>query len=122
MNKIILKPWGKEILLEKKRNYWIKKLFVRHGEKLSLQSHQERFEIWVVLSGKVEAIKGNSHFLLKAGDVFKVNKQEKHRIIGTRFIDSWILEIAFGRVRENDIVRFEDDYGRIKSVGDRVFH
>jgi len=111
-NKTILRPWGKYIILEKKRNYWIKKLFVRQGEKLSLQSHKGRFEIWIVLSGRIEVIKGNSHLLLKEGEFLKINKKEKHRITGLK--DSWILETAFGQMRENDIIRFKDDYGRIK--------
>lgn len=112
-NKTILKPWGKYVILEKKRDYWIKKLFVRQGEKLSLQSHKNRFEIWIVLSGRIEVMKGNSSLLLKEGDFLKINKKEKHRITGLK--DSWILETAFGQVRENDVIRFKDDYGRIKS-------
>jgi len=111
-NKTILRPWGKYIILEKKQDYWIKKLFVRQGEKLSLQSHKNRFEVWIVLSGRIEVIKGNSHLLLKGGEFVKINKKEKHRIIGLK--DSWILETAFGQMRENDIIRFKDDYGRIK--------
>ncbi|PIT91852.1 mannose-6-phosphate isomerase [Candidatus Jorgensenbacteria bacterium CG10_big_fil_rev_8_21_14_0_10_54_38] len=112
-NKTILKPWGKYILLEKKRDYWIKKLCVRQGARISLQSHKGRFEIWIVLSGSVEVMKGSSRLLLKEGDFLKINKKEKHRITGLK--DSWILEAAFGQVRENDIIRFKDDYGRIKS-------
>ncbi|MBU2564482.1 phosphomannose isomerase type II C-terminal cupin domain [Patescibacteria group bacterium] len=111
-NKTILKPWGKYVILEKKRDYWIKKLFVRQGEKLSLQSHKGRFEIWVVLSGRIEVIKGNSHLFLKEGEFVKINKKEKHRITGLE--NSWILETAFGQMRENDVIRFKDDYGRIK--------
>lgn len=111
-NKIILKPWGKYIILEKNQEYWIKKLFVRQEARLSLQSHEGRFEIWILLSSKAEVIKGDSHLLLKEGEFLKINKNEKHRIIGLK--DSWILEVAFGDLRENDIVRFEDDYGRIK--------
>jgi len=111
-NKTILKPWGKYIILEKKQDYWIKKLFVRQSEKLSLQSHKNRFEIWIVISGRIEIIKGNSRLLLKVGEFVKINKKEKHRITGLK--DSWILEIAFGQMRENDIIRFKDDYGRIK--------
>jgi len=112
-NKTILKPWGKYVILEKKRDYWIKKLFVRQGAGISLQSHKGRFEIWIVLSGKVEIIKGSSRFLLKEGEFLKIDKKEKHRITGLK--ESWILETAFGQVRENDIIRFKDDYGRIKS-------
>ncbi|MBU2529651.1 MAG: cupin domain-containing protein [Elusimicrobia bacterium] len=112
-NKTILKPWGKYVILEKKRDYWIKKLFVRQGAGISLQSHKGRFEIWIVLSGKVEIIKGSSRLKLKEGEFLKIDKKEKHRITGLK--ESWILETAFGQVRENDIIRFKDDYGRIKS-------
>lgn len=111
-NKTILRPWGKYVILEKKKDYWIKKLFVRQGEKLSLQSHKNRFEVWIVISGRIEVIKGNSRLLLKEGEFLKINKKEKHRITGLK--DSWILETAFGQMRENDIIRFKDDYGRIK--------
>jgi len=111
-NKTILRPWGKYVILEKKQNYWIKKLFVRQGEKLSLQSQKNRFEVWIVLSGRIEVIKGNSSLLFKEGEFLKINKKEKHRITGLK--DSWILETAFGQVRENDVIRFKDDYGRIK--------
>ncbi|OGC82215.1 MAG: hypothetical protein A2V81_00550 [Candidatus Abawacabacteria bacterium RBG_16_42_10] len=111
-NKVVLKPWGKYIILEKKPGYWIKKLFVRQGARTSLQSHKGRSEIWVVLSGRVEVVKGNSRLLLREGDFLEIDKKQKHRITGLQ--DSWILETAFGQVRENDITRFKDDYGRIK--------
>ena len=111
-NKTILKPWGKEIILEKKKNYCVKKLWVRQGEKLSLQSHKNRFEVWTVLTGKIEAQKGSSKILLEPGDFTKINKNEKHRITGLK--ESWVLEVAFGQVRQNDIIRFEDNYGRGK--------
>lgn len=111
-NKTILKPWGKYIILGKEQGYWIKKLFVRQEASISLQIHKGRFEIWIVLSGRVEVIKGNSRLKFKAGEFLKIDKKEKHRITGLK--DSWILEVAFGKARENDIIRFKDDYGRIK--------
>lgn len=111
-NKTILKPWGKYVILEKKPNFWIKKLFVRQGMRFSLQSHKGRDEIWVVISGEIDAVKGNSHFKIKEGEFLKINKNEKHRIAGIK--DSWILEVALGQVRERDNIRYQDDYGRIK--------
>ena len=111
-NKTILKPWGGYIVLEKKKGYWIKKLFVRRGARLSLQSHKHRSEIWIVLSGLVEAIKGSSRLKLKKGDFLKINKNEKHRMTGLK--NSWICEVALGKARERDIKRYQDDYGRIK--------
>jgi len=106
----ILKPWGKYVILEKKPAYWIKKLFVRKGESISLQSHKDRKEFWIILSGVVETVKGNSKSRLKIGEFLKINKKEKHRITG--LLDSCILEIAFGKPRERDIIRFKDKYGR----------
>jgi mannose-6-phosphate isomerase-like protein (cupin superfamily) len=111
-NKTILKPWGKYVILEKTSDYWVKKLFIRQGESLSLQSHQQRREFWVVLSGAVQAIKGKAKCKLGIGEFLKINKKEKHRITG--LADSWILEIALDKPRERDIIRFKDQYGRIK--------
>ncbi len=111
-NKIIVKPWGSYTLLEKKQGYWIKKLFVRKGARISLQSHKKRCEIWIVLSGNIEAVKGTAHLLLAEGAFLKIEKGEKHRITGLK--DSWVLEVAFGTMQEHDITRFDDDYGRIK--------
>lgn len=108
--RVIKKPWGEYVVIEKKRDYWIKELSVCKGEALSLQSHKYRNEIWVVLSGKIKVIKGKTPYLLKEGGVIKIDKKEKHRI--TALEKSLILETAFGRVREDDIIRFEDDYGR----------
>ncbi|MFA6254285.1 MAG: cupin domain-containing protein [Candidatus Paceibacterota bacterium] len=110
-NKTVLKPWGKEIIIEKRSDHWIKKLVVRQDAELSLQSHQDRTEIWIVLSGKIKVIKGSKQQTLKEGDFIKIDKKEKHRIIGLQ--DSVVLETALGRVRQNDITRFKDDYGRV---------
>ena len=111
-SKTVSKPWGRYVILEKSPNYWIKKLVVRKNESLSLQSHRGRTEFWLILSGKVEVIKGKSRRFLKAGEFVKIGKKEKHRITGIK--NSEILETAFGQVAERDIARFEDKYGRIK--------
>ena len=112
-NQPVIKPWGEYIVLEQNEGYWVKKLFVKEGARLSLQSHRDRAEIWVVLSGKIEAVKGDSRVELGEEECIKIEKNEKHRIAG--IADSWILEVAFGDAREDDITRFEDDYGRIES-------
>lgn len=105
------KPWGRYVVLEKKQGYWIKKLFVNKGAKLSLQSHKNRCEIWVVLFGKIEVVKGNSRIKLGEGGYLKINKKEKHRIIGLS--NACVLEVALGDVKEKDIVRYQDDYDRV---------
>lgn len=106
----IERPWGGYTILKKTNSYWVKKLFVHKDARLSLQSHEYREEIWYVLSGKIIARVGNSNHEAQAGDVVIVPKNTKHRITG--ITQACILEVAFGKTLERDIVRYEDDYGR----------
>lgn len=109
---VVKKPWGSYEVLEKKPGFWIKKIFVKAGKRLSLQSHKGRYENWIVLFGEVSAVKGSQNFIIKEGDCLRIEKEEKHRITGIK--NSCMLEVAFGKLSENDITRYEDDYGRIK--------
>lgn len=109
-NQSVIKPWGEYIVLEQKDGYWLKKIFVKKGARLSLQSHAGRTEVWVVLSGEIEAVKGDVRHTLHVGESITIEKNEKHRITGLE--DSWVLEAAFGELSEDDIIRYEDDYGR----------
>ena len=110
-NPMSMRPWGEYLVLEQTDRHWIKKLFVRGGEKISLQRHRDRSEVWVVLSGEITAIKGEAEIRCTAGDTVRIEKNEAHRIIA--HTDAWILEAAFGAPREEDIVRLEDAYGRV---------
>lgn len=106
-----LRPWGRFEILEQGPGYWIKKVFVRRGHRASLQSHKNRSEMWIVLSGKIRAIHGSTQKEVKKGEFFLVRKKEKHRFQG--ITDAVILEVAFGKVSESDIVRYQDDYDRV---------
>ena len=108
--KKVQKPWGWYEIIEKKPTYWIKKIFVKKGETLSLQSHNKRSETWIVLTGTIKAQKGKKIYTLKEGKNITIEKREKHRIHGVT--DSHVLEIALGQPREHDIIRYEDVYGR----------
>ena len=108
--KEVKKPWGKYAVLEQTPEHWIKKLYVDQGRQLSLQSHRHRTEIWVVLSGRIRVIKGDQTLILKKGEMVEIAKREKHRIAA--LASSCVLEVAFGQVSEDDIIRYEDDYGR----------
>ena len=78
--------------------------------RLSLQSHQYREEIWFILSGSIIAQIGSKKRRANPGDLLVIPKKIKHRITG--ITEAVILEVAFGKVLETDIVRYEDDYGR----------
>jgi mannose-6-phosphate isomerase-like protein (cupin superfamily) len=110
--KFVKRPWGGYIILEKRPGYWIKKLFINKGEQLSLQSHKNRGEVWIVLQGKIRAQKGRDFFILQKGECLRINKKEKHRI--SSLAGAVVLETAFGQPRESDIVRYKDKYGRDK--------
>lgn len=106
----VIKPWGKYVILEKNTKYWIKKLFINRGESLSLQSHRNRSENWLVLTGHIEVIKDKQKYTLNEGDYLAISRGEKHRITG--LTKACVLEVAFGLLQENDIIRYQDNYGR----------
>jgi mannose-6-phosphate isomerase-like protein (cupin superfamily) len=107
---MVPKPWGGYTVLKKNHGLWIKKLFIKKGERISLQSHELRTEVWVVISGEIEAQVGNARHVAGPDDVIVVGPHRKHRIAG--ITDACVMELAQGIVREHDIVRYEDDYGR----------
>lgn len=105
------RPWGWHlILVQIWQAAWIKVVFVKQGERLSLQTHENRSEVWIVLKGKVETIVGDKKHHLTLGRFVNIAKKQKHRLSGIK--DSHILELAFGKPTEDDIIRYEDDYGR----------
>lgn len=106
------KPWGSYSVLEEAKDYWIKKLYIKQGERLSLQSHKKRKEVWVVVSGTIKATKGEAEMELKTGGSLVIDRGEKHRIEGVE--DALVVEVAYGSADEEDITRYEDDYGREK--------
>lgn len=111
ISKFVRRPWGGFEVVEQRSNYWLKKLYVKAGEAFSLQSHKHRLEIWVVLKGRIKAVKGKRSLILKVGDSIAILPKEKHRILGVT--DACIFEAAFGKPLENDIIRYEDKYGRV---------
>lgn len=106
----IVRPWGGYTILKKSSLYWVKKLYVNRSKRLSLQSHMLRNEVWIVLSGEIIVQIGGKEKQIGAGEVVFIPKKRKHRITAVK--KSCILEVAFGRVLESDIVRYEDDFGR----------
>lgn len=110
--RIVSKPWGGYMILKKCRGLWVKKLFIRKGQRLSLQSHELRSEIWVVISGTVDAQIGNSHRLVGPDEVIFIAPNLRHRL--SAITDACVMEMAQGRVLEHDIVRYDDDYGRTR--------
>lgn len=115
-----VKPWGYYKVLKSGPGYWVKELFIEPGKRLSLQSHEERDEVWVCLSGEGLALLQNfpktlargATMPLRQGNQILVPRGWKHRIINNSRHPLIVLETATGNPVESDIVRYEDDYGR----------
>jgi mannose-1-phosphate guanylyltransferase/mannose-6-phosphate isomerase len=86
---------------------------VNPGQKLSLQLHHHRSEHWVVVSGTAEVELNGETLLLRQGESTFVRSGMRHRLINPGVIPLEVIEVQLGEyLEEDDIVRFEDDYGR----------
>lgn len=109
----VRKPWGSYTVLEKVSNRVVKRLEVYPGEKLSLQSHQNREEHWFVAEGRAEVQKGEEIFFLDRNETVFIPKATKHRLGNPDNVPLTVIEIQIGAcLDENDIIRYEDVYGR----------
>ena len=107
------RPWGAYTILEDSPNYKIKRITVKPGQKLSLQLHHHRSEHWVVVSGTAEVELNGETRLLRQGESTFVRSGIRHRLKNPGVIPLEIIEVQMGEyLEEDDIVRFEDDYGR----------
>ena len=107
----IEKPWGKFEQYSHNEKSTVKIISVKKGEILSLQSHEKRDELWVALEEGLTAIINGKEISLKKGQTVYIPKKTKHRIKASK--DARFLEISFGEFDEKDIIRYEDNYGRI---------
>ena len=86
---------------------------INRRKRFSLQSHKGRAEFWEFLDNKARVIIGNVKHIANKGSRFFIKERQLHRI---EAFDKpvKVLEISFGKFNENDIIRFEDDFDRIK--------
>lgn len=107
------RPWGRWKVVEEHDNYKIKTITVNPYQRLSLQIHYKRFEHWIVVKGEATIIKNDNEFLLKECESTDIPPNTPHRLSNKSSEPITIIEIQYGICNENDIVRIEDDYGRI---------
>ncbi|MFZ1129044.1 mannose-1-phosphate guanylyltransferase/mannose-6-phosphate isomerase [Methanoregula sp.] len=107
------RPWGSYTVLEDSDSHKIKRVTVKPGQKLSLQLHHHRSEHWVVVSGTAEVELNGETKLLRQGESTFVRSGIRHRLKNPGVIPLEVIEVQLGEyLEEDDIVRFEDDYGR----------
>jgi mannose-1-phosphate guanylyltransferase/mannose-6-phosphate isomerase len=108
------RPWGNyKILEEEKKAFKIKRIKVNSGKKLSYQLHHYRNEHWVVVKGSAKITIDDQEMIISAGESIDIKAGQKHRLenIGKSALE--IIEVQMGEyLEEDDIFRFEDDYGR----------
>ena len=108
-----IRPWGRWEVLESSPNYCVKKITVAPQGILSLQLHHYRQEHWIVVEGEALVTLGEEQIVKKANEVVYIPCETKHRVQNNTDKDVIFIEIQTGEnLREDDIVRFEDKYGR----------
>jgi len=113
-NRKVCRPWGWYDTIDEGKLFKVKRIFVNPGASLSLQMHLHRSEHWVVVSGIADIISGDKNFRLKANQSTYIKAGEKHRIANCGESPLEIIEVQSGiYLGEDDIVRFDDIYGRV---------
>ena len=114
MNSITEKPWGSFEILKSGKKFLVKKIFVKPGGVLSLQSHEHRSEHWIVAEGEAEVTIDKKVINLKENENIFIPKGAIHRMANKKDHDLVIIEMWYGdTLDENDIKRYEDIYERI---------
>lgn len=107
------RPWGTYTVLEDSSGYKIKRIEVKQGAALSLQMHHHRSEHWIVVSGTAEVTNGDQTFLVRKNESTYIPAGHKHRLINPGVMPLVMIEVQSGDyLEEDDIVRFDDIYGR----------
>ena len=116
-HRMVQRPWGKYTVLEEGPGYKVKRIEVDPGKRLSLQLHRQRSEHWVVIKGTARVTRGEEMYELPTGFSTGIPKEIPHRLENAGRVPLEIIEIQNGPyLGEDDIVRFQDDFGRQKPM------
>ena len=111
---VFYRPWGKYINLFKGKGFLVKEIHINPNSSLSLQKHHHRSEHWLITKGIPKITVGNKAFFKKKNESIFIPKGTIHRIENTFKESVKIMEVQTGAIlKETDIVRFEDIYGRV---------
>jgi mannose-1-phosphate guanylyltransferase / mannose-6-phosphate isomerase len=118
LHREVFRPWGSYDSIESGARFQVKRLKVKPGATLSLQMHHHRAEHWIVVSGTARITRGEEVFLLEENQSTYIPIGVKHRIENPGMIPLHIIEVQSGSyLGEDDIVRFDDRYGRQGTTG-----
>ncbi len=113
LSREVYRPWGKYDSIDSGERYQAKRITVKPGAKLSVQMHHHRAEHWVVVSGTARVTNGDKTFLLSENESTYIPVGVVHALENPGKVELELIEVQSGSyLGEDDIVRFEDRYGR----------
>lgn len=113
LNREVYRPWGKYDSIDCGDRYQVKRITVKPGAKLSVQMHHHRAEHWIVVSGTAKVTNGDRTFLLSENESTYIPVGVVHALENPGKVELELIEVQSGAyLGEDDIVRFEDRYGR----------
>src|ERR1700744_2368736 len=109
----VYRPWGYYDSIDNDTNFQVKRIVVKPGGTLSLQMHHHRAEHWIVVSGTALVTCGDKQMILKENESTYIPLGAKHRLENPGKVPLHLIEVQSGSyLGEDDIVRFQDTYGR----------
>lgn len=117
LHRTVFRPWGSYTILEESKNFKIKRIVVKPGASLSLQMHHHRSEHWIVVSGMAKVTNDTDVFFVGTNESTYIPAGHKHRLENPGILDLVMIEVQSGEyLGEDDIIRFEDIYGRTEEL------
>lgn len=108
------RPWGSYTILADEQDHKVKRIVVKPGQRLSLQRHKHRKEHWFVISGTALVTRNDDLLRIGPGEGIDIALGDIHRVQNEGSEDIVFIEVQLGDYfGEDDIERFEDDYGRL---------
>jgi mannose-1-phosphate guanylyltransferase/mannose-6-phosphate isomerase len=115
LHRLVHRPWGWYDSIDSGSRFQVKRILVKPGAKLSLQMHHHRAEHWIVVRGTAEVTNGDQVVLLTENQSTYIPLGQTHRLANPGKVPLEIIEVQSGSyLGEDDIVRFDDTYGRVK--------
>lgn len=112
-HKTVHRPWGTFTVLEEGESFKIKRIVVKPGQRLSLQMHHHRSEHWIVVKGIANVVNGEKTMQVNTNESTYIPAGHQHRLENREMTDLVLIEVQSGHyLGEDDIVRFDDQYGR----------
>jgi len=113
LHRTVHRPWGTYTVLEEGSHFKIKRIEVKPGASLSLQMHHHRSEHWIVVSGMARVVNGQQELFVNTNESTYIPAGHKHRLANPGLLNLVMIEVQSGEyLGEDDIVRFDDVYGR----------